>query len=143
MNPSIWKIKPSQDLLTSAPLTGIHQHLGIEFDQVGEDFIEATLPVDHRTRQPFGLLHGGASVVLAESLGSMASYFVVGDPQKKCVGIEVNASHLKSVKEGRVRGRVTPIRLGKTLHVWDILIWDDMDAAQAPVCKCRLTVMIL
>ena len=143
MKASIWKTQPTQDLFISTPLTGIHSHLGIEFDRAGDDFIEATLPVDHRTRQPFGVLHGGASVVLAETLGSMASYFVVGDPQKKCVGIEVNASHLKSVKEGKVRGRVTPIRLGKTLHVWDILIWEDEDPQQSPVCKCRLTVMIL
>ena len=143
MKPTLWKIQPSPDLFSSSPHSSIHEHLGITFDRAGEDFIEATLPVDHRTRQPFGLLHGGASVVLAESLGSMASYFVIGDPNKKCVGIEVNASHLRSIKQGLARGRVTPIRLGSSLHVWDIVIWDNSDPQQKPICKCRLTVMII
>ncbi len=114
-------------------------HLGLEFTAFGDDYLEARLPVDHRTKQPAGLLHGGASVVLAETLGSVASYLCV-EQGKKCVGVEVNANHLKSATEGFVKGRVRPIRVGRSLHVWSIEIHN---SAGDLVCVSRLTVAII
>lgn len=115
--------------------------LGIEFLEVGENFLTARMPVDHRTKQPFGLLHGGASVALAETLGSIASVFCLDDPlNQKAVGIEINANHLRGVTEGWVYGKVTPIHVGKRTHVWDIRITNE---EQKPVCVSRLTVAIV
>jgi 1,4-dihydroxy-2-naphthoyl-CoA hydrolase len=95
--------------------------LGIEFTALGEDFIEATMPVDGRTHQIYGLLHGGASVALAESLGSLGAQLCVG-PGVQCVGIEINANHLRSVTEGHVIGRAVPLHLGRMTQVWEIKI---------------------
>lgn len=122
----------------------IHDSLGIRFLSVGDNFLEASMPVDHRTQQIMGLLHGGASVVLAESLGSVASALVVGPLEKSCVGIEISASHLGGADSGNVIGRVTPIRLGKALHVWNIEIRKEGSTPEKPlkVCHARLTVMI-
>lgn len=116
------------------------QHLGIEFTEVGEDFLKGRMPVDHRTRQPYGLLHGGASVALAETLGSVASAFVVDRRQYSAVGLEINANHLRGVREGFVTGIARPLHLGKTTHVWDIRIYDEKDKL---VCVSRLTVAII
>ena len=99
------------------------------------------MPVDHRTHQIFGILHGGASVVLAETLGSVASMLALPDPQKqRAVGLEINANHVRSVKEGWVYGRVTPLHVGRTTHVWDIRITNEADKL---VCVSRLTVAII
>src|ERR1700759_2442994 len=95
-------------------------HLGIIFTEVGEDYLKATMPVDQRTKQPYGLLHGGASAVLAETLGSVASVLVIDMDKYNCVGIEINANHLRGVREGLVTGVVRPLHTGKTTHVWDI-----------------------
>jgi 1,4-dihydroxy-2-naphthoyl-CoA hydrolase len=115
--------------------------LGIEFIDVQPDFIKAKMPVDSRTTQPYGLLHGGASVVLAETLGSIASSLAVADPTKqRGVGVEINANHTKSVKEGFVIGTCTALKIGKTLHVYDIKIHDESGNL---VCVSRLTVAIL
>ena len=115
--------------------------LGIEFIDVQPDFIKAKMPVDSRTKQPYGLLHGGASVVLAETLGSIASSLAVADPTKqRGVGVEINANHMKSVKEGFVIGTCTALKIGKTLHVYDIKIHDEPGNL---VCVSRLTVAIL
>ncbi len=116
------------------------QHLGMEFTEVGEDFLKGRMPVDHRTRQPYGLLHGGASVALAETLGSVASAFVVDRSQYNAVGLEINANHLRGVREGFVTGIARPLHLGKTTHVWDIRIHDEKDKL---VCVSRLTVAII
>ena len=117
------------------------EHLGIEFIEITSTTLKAKMPVDHRTKQPFGLLHGGASVVLAESLGSVASTLAVEDPLSQiAVGVEINANHLKSVKEGFVIGTCTPLRIGRTLHVYDIKIHDEQENL---VCISRLTVAIL
>ena len=116
------------------------QHLGIEFTEVGEDFLKGRMPVDHRTRQPYGLLHGGASVALAETLGSVASAFVVDRRQYNAVGLEINANHLRGVREGFVAGIARPLHLGKTTHVWDIRIYDEKEKL---VCVSRLTVAII
>jgi 1,4-dihydroxy-2-naphthoyl-CoA hydrolase len=116
------------------------EHLGIEFTAVGPNFLEARMPVDHRTHQPYGLLHGGASCVLAETLGSVASALVTNPDKFKCVGIEINANHVRSAKKGWVTGTVTPLHLGASTHVWDIRITDEKAKL---VCISRLTVAIL
>jgi 1,4-dihydroxy-2-naphthoyl-CoA hydrolase len=116
------------------------EHLGIEFTEIGEDYLKARMPVDHRTHQPYGLLHGGASVALAETLGSVAAAFVVNKEKYDCVGLEINANHVRGVRDGFVTATARPIHLGKTTHVWDIRIHDDRDKL---VCISRLTVAIL
>ncbi|MBC8152824.1 MAG: hotdog fold thioesterase [Bacteroidetes bacterium] len=119
----------------------IVQHLGIEFTRAGEGYLLARMPVDHRTVQPFGILHGGASVVLAESLGSVASFMFLDDPAKqRAVGLEINANHIRSVSEGWVYGRCEPIHIGRTTHIWDIRITNE---AGKLVCISRLTVAIV
>jgi len=117
------------------------EHLGIEFTEITAEYIKAKMPVDHRTKQPFGLLHGGASVVLAETLGSIASALAVSDMNLyKGVGVEINANHLKSARGGYVTGICVPLRIGKTLHVYDIKIYDETEQL---ICASRLTVAIL
>ena len=116
------------------------EHLDMIFTEIGDDYLVATMPVDHRTKQPAGLLHGGASVVLAESLGSIASSLCLKSADKMPVGIEINANHLKSATSGRVTGRCTPIRRGQSVHVWNIEIHNEKNEL---VCVSRLTVMIV
>ncbi|MCZ2483481.1 hotdog fold thioesterase [Aquirufa nivalisilvae] len=117
------------------------EHLGIEFLEVYPEYFTARMPVDHRTKQPFGLLHGGASVVLAETMGSIATMLVAKDPETmKAVGVEINANHLKAVREGWVIGTCSPIRIGRTMHVYDIKIHNEQADL---VCVSRLTVAIL
>ncbi|MBK8886831.1 MAG: hotdog fold thioesterase [Saprospiraceae bacterium] len=135
----IWKVKPDVEVINNFNKDTLVAHLGIEIVEVGEDYIKSKMPVDHRTRQPMGLLHGGASVVLSESVGSMASWLVTADQTKNIVGIEVNANHLKSAKSGFVFGITKPIRIGRTLHVWNTEIYDEDDIL---LCVSRLTVMV-
>jgi 1,4-dihydroxy-2-naphthoyl-CoA hydrolase len=138
----IWKNPVTVDQLNTISRNSIHDSLGIEFTQVGDDYLEAKMVVDARTKNPPGILHGGASVVLAESLGSVASILVAGFEDKTCVGVEINANHLNSMKDGIVFGKVTPLRLGRTLHVWDIQIRDGNTSDFRLVCQSRLTVMV-
>ena len=114
-------------------------HLGITVTEFGEDFIRATMPVDARTKQPYGLLHGGASALLAETLGSMAANLCLDDPAKQAVGVEINANHVRGVTEGRVTGTARPLHVGRALQVWEIRIDDD---AGKLVCVARLTLMV-
>jgi 1,4-dihydroxy-2-naphthoyl-CoA hydrolase len=114
--------------------------LGIKFTRVGDDEIEARMPVDNRTKQPYGILHGGASVVLAETIGSFASHYVIDNSKYQAVGMEVNANHLRPVRDGFVTAVCKPIHLGKSSHVWDIRISDDKGKT---VCISRLTVAII
>lgn len=131
----------SIDFLKSLDKDTIARHLGIEYIEVGEDYIVARMPVDHRTHQPFGILHGGASVVLAESLGSIASYLTLKDPEnQRAVGLEINANHVRPVRSGYVYGRVTPIHVGRTTHLWEIRITNEEDKL---VCISRLTVAVV
>ena len=116
------------------------EHIGIEFMELGKDFITARMPVDHRTNQPYGLLHGGASCVLAETLGSIASYLIVDPTQFYCVGIEINANHIRSAREGFVYGVCSPLHLGGFTHVWDIRISNE---EKKLICISRLTVAIM
>jgi 1,4-dihydroxy-2-naphthoyl-CoA hydrolase len=116
------------------------EYLGIKFTEVGENFIKASMPVDHRTHQPYGLLHGGASASLAETLGSVASALVIDREKFICVGIEINANHIRSVRSGWVIGTCSPVHIGSTTHVWDIQIHDENNKL---ICVSRLTVAIL
>jgi len=136
----IWKTTPDLQRLNLPAHPHMGTHLGIEFTRVGEDELEARMPVDERTRQPFGILHGGASVVLAETLGSVASHLVVGHGDRMPVGLEVNANHLRSVSDGFVTAVCRPVHLGRTTHVWDIRLHDDKGRA---TCISRLTVAII
>lgn len=115
-------------------------HIGIRFSELGENYLKATMPVDERTKQPYGLLHGGASVALAETLGSVASALVIDTENFICVGQEINANHLRGVRNGYVTGVTHPIHLGASSHVWEIKIYDE---AEKLVCISRLTVAIL
>ncbi len=116
------------------------EHLGIEFTEIGENFIAGKMPVDKRTIQPMGLLHGGASVVLAETLGSIGSSLCIDLNTKICVGLEINANHIKSAKDGFVYGKAELIHEGKNTHVWEIKITNEQKQL---VCISRLTVAIL
>ena len=116
------------------------EHIGLEFVELGENFLKARMPVDHRTRQPYGYLHGGASCVLAETLGSVSSAMVIDSAKFLCVGIEINANHIRSAKQGYVTGITKPIHLGSSTHVWDIKIYDENEKL---VCVSRLTVAII
>lgn len=119
----------------------LSDHLGIEFIEKGKDYLIARMPVEKRTQQPFGILHGGASVVLAETLGSIASVLCLEDPTtQRAVGLEINANHLRSVTEGWVYGKVTPIHVGRRTHIWDIKITNEEDKL---VCVSRLTVAVV
>ncbi|WP_442682894.1 hotdog fold thioesterase [Stenotrophomonas sp. JC08] len=116
------------------------EHLGIVFTAAGEDWLQATMPVDARTRQPYGLLHGGASVVLAETLGSSAGNLCVDTAQQMCVGLEINANHLRAARSGQVTGTARALHVGRTTQVWEIRIEND---AGKPVCVSRLTLAVV
>ncbi len=116
------------------------EYIGIEWTEVGENFIKAKMPVDHRTKQPYGLLHGGASCVLSETIGSVASAMVVDHSKFVCVGLEINANHVRSAREGFVTGIATPLHIGANTHVWDIKIYDELEKL---VCVSRLTVAVI
>jgi 1,4-dihydroxy-2-naphthoyl-CoA hydrolase len=114
--------------------------LGMQFSEVGANFLKATMPVDDRTKQPYGLLHGGASAALAETIGSVASTYVVDHEKMMCVGIEINANHIRGAKSGIVTATCTPLHLGAQTHVWDIKIHDENEKL---ICVSRLTVAVL
>lgn len=139
---SIWTNRPTPELIQSFSVNTLTENLGIEITEVGDDFIRATMPVDQRTVQPMRLLHGGASVALAETLGSMASFMLIEDMSKQSVvGVEINANHLRAVPEGQqVTATVRPVRLGRRLHVWEIKIEDEQGRL---ACVSRLTVMVV
>jgi len=126
--------------LNDRPKNHLGGLLDIQFTEVGDDFLTATMPVDERTHQPAGILHGGASVVLAETLGSIASYMCI-DPEKyMAVGLEINANHLRPVKSGLVTGICKPLHIGAKTHVWEIKIYNDKGKMN---CISRLTVAVI
>lgn len=127
------------DLLTIVNGT-MAEFLGIEFTELGEDYLCATMPVDEKTKQPYGLLHGGASCVLAETVGSVASALVIDQSKFICVGLEINANHVRSAKSGLVTATASSLHLGSGTHVWDIRIKDENKQL---ICVSRLTVAIL
>ncbi len=136
----IWKYLPDLAVLNQTRQQTAVGHMGIQFSAIGDDWLEATMPVDHRTKQPAGILHGGATALLAETIGSVASVLIIDWPQQQAVGIELNISHLRSVSEGQVTGRAQPIRIGRRTHVWDIRMRDDQDRL---IAVARLTMAIL
>jgi|SRR5688572_11868606 1,4-dihydroxy-2-naphthoyl-CoA hydrolase len=139
--PAIWFNKQlSIDQLAPLGVNTMAEYLGIEWVELGDNFIKAKMPVDHRTKQPYGLLHGGASCVLAETIGSICSAMVVDHDKFVCVGLEINANHVRSAREGYVTGIATPLHLGSNTHVWDIKIHDELNKL---VCISRLTVAII
>lgn len=136
----IWFKEFTPEMLNNRPKNHIGALLGIEFTEVGDDYLCATMPVDERTHQPAGILHGGASVVLAETLGSIASYMCI-DPNKHiAVGLEVNANHIRPVSTGFVKGVCKPLHIGGKTHLWEIKLYTDKGKMN---CVSRLTVAIL
>jgi 1,4-dihydroxy-2-naphthoyl-CoA hydrolase len=138
---SIWFNKNLQlaDMGAIMPNT-MAEHLGLKMVELGPDFLKISMPVDGRTKQPYGLLHGGASCVLAETAGSVASHFIVDPSKSICVGLEINANHIRSAREGRVTATASAIHIGAATHVWDIKIHDE---AGKLICVSRLTVAVL
>jgi 1,4-dihydroxy-2-naphthoyl-CoA hydrolase len=128
------------DFLNNLVKDTMTSYIGIEFIEVGEDYITATMPVDDRTKQSYGMLHGGANVVLAETLGSVAANFTVNTERQYCVGLEINANHLKSATDGFVKGTARPIHIGKKTQVWEIRIVNPNDQL---TCISRLTMAVL
>ncbi|MES2518280.1 MAG: hotdog fold thioesterase [Bacteroidota bacterium] len=131
----------SLDQLNAMSKNNMVDYVGIEFTELTPEYICAKMPVDDRTKQPMGLLHGGASVVLAESIGSIASYLSLENPEKQAaVGVEINANHIKSARDGYVYAKCTALKVGRTMHIWDIKITND---AGDLVCVSRLTVAVI
>jgi uncharacterized protein (TIGR00369 family) len=137
---SIWRVETSVEALAAALSGTADTHLGMRLEALGPDWISGSLPVDERTRQPAGLLHGGVTCVLAESLGSIGASLCVDPATHYCVGIEINANHLRGVREGRVTGEARPLHVGKSTQVWDIRVADD---GGRPVAVSRLTLAVL
>jgi 1,4-dihydroxy-2-naphthoyl-CoA hydrolase len=135
----IWKKNTDLDRLNTLSKETIIELLGIQYINIGDDFLQGTMPVDKRTHQPHGLLHGGASVVLAETLGSVAANLAVGD-DKVCVGLEVNANHIRSIKKGIVTGKAVAVHIGYSTQIWQIEICNER---QQLVCTSRLTVAVI
>ena len=138
----IWKTTPTLESLNASGDNSLAEHLEIVFTEIGEDYMTATMPVDHRTVQPMRLLHGGASVAFAETLGSVASMYCLPDmANQSVVGVEINANHLNSAKEGEtVTGTVRPIKVGRRLHVWEIKIHRSDEKI---VCVSRITIAVV
>ena len=136
----IWRAPASVAALNAQAQDTLVSHLGIEVVALGDNFVSATMPVDARTRQPFGLLHGGASVVLAETLGSMAANLCLDPATEMAVGVEVNANHLRAARDGRVLGTARALHIGRSTQVWEIRIEDERARL---VCVSRLTVAVV
>lgn len=140
MSTSIWHTQPNLSDINSLNTNTLGENLGIEFIEIGPDYLVATMPVDARTKQPFGLLHGGANVALAETLGSVASLLVVNNDVFIGVGVEINANHIKAVLSGKVKGVCSPLNVAGKNHVWDIKIYNESDEL---TCVSRFTCTII
>jgi 1,4-dihydroxy-2-naphthoyl-CoA hydrolase len=137
----IWKTQASLDVINGFSKNTAVESLGIVFEEIGDDYLVARMPVDNRTVQPFRILHGGASVLLAETLGSIASTLSIDLTKYQPVGVEINANHLSSAREGTsVIGIVRPIRVGRTIHVWSIEIKDEQEKL---ICISRITIAVV
>ncbi len=135
----IWKHTPTLAELEQFQKGTLADHIGITFIELGPDFLKGRMPVEARTKQPMGLLHGGASVALAETLGSVASTLCL-EPGMQCVGLEINANHIRAARGGHVTGTARPVHIGARTHVWSIEITDDNSKI---VCVSRLTLAII
>ena len=135
----IWRTPVSVELLTTNHIDTAVARLGIEFLEVGDDFIRARVPVDSRTRQPHGILHGGVSVVLAETLGSCGAAYAA-EPGHRVVGLDINANHLRGADSGWVTGLARPVHIGRSTQVWAIEMVDDQGR---PTCVSRITMAVL
>lgn len=136
-NKMIWSITPDIGTVNRVGKNTMVGHLEIEITEIGKDFIRASMPVNEKTMQPAGLLHGGATAALSESIGSIASWLVAGDENARIVGVELNISHLRSARNGFVHSITRPVKIGRTLHVWNTEVFDD---EQRMICTSRLTV---
>jgi 1,4-dihydroxy-2-naphthoyl-CoA hydrolase len=137
---SIWFKKDiNLEKLNQFSVNTMNELLGIRITELGENYIKATMPVDKRTHQAYGILHGGASAALAETLGSIGSVIVVDPEQYICVGVEINANHIRSVRDGFVTGTAVPLHIGASSHVWEIRI---VDKNEKLICVSRLTVFV-
>lgn len=136
---SIWKTPLTLEQMREMHRDTAESQLGIEFTAIGPDWLSARMPVDRRTVQPFRLLHGGASVLLAEAVGSCAANMCVDQRSAFCVGLDVNANHVRGVRNGWVTGTARPLHIGKTTHVWEIRI---VDQSNRLVCAARLTIAV-
>lgn len=137
---SIWRQRPNIDGLNELSKNTLLEQLDIRFTEVGDDYLVATLPVDARTHQPFGLLHGGATAALSETLGSCAANCCLDMNTEYAVGVEINANHLRSVRGGKVTGTVRPLHVGRRTQVWETRVEDD---AGKLVCVSRLTMAVM
>ncbi len=137
----IWKIEHvSLEGLQQQSKGTLVEHLGIEYLEMGDDYVKARMPVDHRTRQPMGLLHGGAHVVLAESLGSMAANLCLDITKEYALGLDINSNHIRSAREGWVIGIARPVHLGSKTQIWEIKIYDEKENL---LNISRLTMIVL
>lgn len=136
---SIWTVTPSLEAMAESSKNTAVSHMGIEYLEIGDDFVRGRMPVDHRTRQPFGILHGGSSVVLAETLGSMAANCCLREPGTMAVGLDINANHIRPVSGGWVYGTARPQHLGSTTQVWEIRLENEQGKL---TCISRLTMAV-
>lgn len=139
MAAAIWFQPPGLEAIRRMGANTLMEHLGIEVTEVGADFLAGRMPVDRRTRQPAGLLHGGASVALAETLASLGANLVVDPKRNYCVGLEINANHVRSVTSGVVTGRSSPLHLGRSTQIWETKIHQD----EKLVCVSRITLAVI
>lgn len=139
MSSAIWFKPYTLDEVRRRGIGTMMDHVGIQLVELGSDFLSGTMPVDSRTKQPAGILHGGASVVLAESLASTAGNLVVDQAKEYCVGLEINANHIRSVRDGEVLGKTRPLHIGRTTQVWETR----MSQGDALVCISRMTLAVL
>lgn len=137
---SIFHPNVTLEILNKMSANTMVEHLGIVFTAIGDDYMQATMPVDHRTHQPYGLLHGGASVALAETLGSVAAHCCIDASIQYCVGLDINANHVKGIKQGTVTGTTKPIHIGKRTHVWEIRITNEQNEL---ICISRITMAVI
>ena len=137
---AIWVVTPSLAAINAFSAGTLAEHLGIEVTEIGDDFLSAKMPVDQRTMQPHGLLHGGASVALAETLGSIAATLCVNSAEKMCVGLEINANHVRAARAGYVFGTVRPIHIGGSTQIWQTQIYDEKERL---ICISRFTAAVL
>ncbi|WP_058535804.1 hotdog fold thioesterase [Legionella saoudiensis] len=137
---AIWFKEVSLERLNEFGRNTMSEFLGIQFTEIGDNFLKATMPVTERTKQPLGLLHGGANVALAETIASTAANGVVDLQRYYCVGLEINANHLRAVKEGIVTAVTTPIHIGKTTQVWEVIICNEVGSK---TCIARMTAAVI